>query len=142
MQLATSLAVAPGTYGTDALQRLLTTVFKSLPLDRDGDGKISSSERNQALFTLVPALLDADLIRESGDLTLQEAQHLLEWVDQYFPELTGLKASIERLVAALAAFLAAGVEVWLAVQALQDEKDAELTNPVAGDAEPLPDPAE
>lgn len=110
-------------YGTEALKRFALKVLDLAKLDKDGDGKVSTTEWGQAVFALVPELLNIkQLSNETRDLTVEEITELMMTVSANFPDYRNLKDEVENVVRVALKFLAvttaAGYELLLAVKKL------------------------
>lgn len=94
-------------YGIEALKNFVLRVLDLAKLDKDGDGQISTSEWGQAVFALVPELLNIkQLTNEGRDLTVEEVTVLIETVSQNFPDYRNLKNEVEDVIRAALRFLA------------------------------------
>lgn len=113
-------------YGTEALERFALKVLDLAKLDKDGDGKISTTEWGQAVFALVPELLNIkQLSNETRDLTVEEVTELVMVVSDNFPDYRNLRDEVEAVIRAALKFLAvttaAGYELLLVVKKLNKQ---------------------
>lgn len=125
-------------YGIEALKGFALKVLDLAKLDKDGDGKISTTEWGQAVFALVPELLNIkQLSNETRDLTVEEITELIMVVSDNFPDYRNLRDEVEAVIRAALKFLAvttaAGYELLLVVKQLNKQ-------PVVLDANPVKPP--
>ena len=72
-------------YGTEALERFALRVLDLAQLDKNSDGKIDTAEWGQAVFSLVPELLNIkQLSNEARDLTVEEVAGIIYKIDENF----------------------------------------------------------
>lgn len=126
-------------YGTEALKRFALKVLDLAKLDKDGDGKVSTTEWGQAVFALVPELLNIkQLSNETRDLTVDEITELVMVVSENFPDYRNLRDEVEDVIRAALKFLAvttsAGYELLLVVKKL-NKAPIELESAISNTAE-------
>ena len=106
------------TLGTNAIRLFLVAIFQNLKLDSNNDGQVSTAEWTAAAFSVLPAFLNINLIKEAKDLTRPEARDLVEWAKIQFPELSQLDEKVERVVVATLELILAAENLFNAVQSL------------------------
>jgi hypothetical protein len=89
----------PQQFGTAAIQRFMSRILDLAKLDRNQDGNISTDEWGQAVFGLLPELLNIkELTNEVRDLDTKEVADLLGFASDNFPDYAGLQDEKEEVI--------------------------------------------
>lgn len=95
------MQTVPQAFGTEAIKRFLTRLLDLAKLDRNNDGNISTDEWGQAVFGLLPELLNIKEINlEVRDLTTTEVAELTKFLSANFPDYAGLDNAKEAVIRA------------------------------------------
>lgn len=91
----------PQQLGIEALKGFCLRAMDLARIDRNQDGKIDAQEWGQAVFGLLPELLNIkQLTSEVKDLTKEEISEIVLFVAQNFPDYPNVKNEVEDIVRA------------------------------------------
>ena len=119
-------------YGTDALKSLLARLFRTLPLDTDGDGETSKTELFSGLSALIPSFFAApDLIAEIKDLHIDEVEEVFLWAADQFPVLSRYPAETKAIIADAARLVACSTALIKSISVIRKKPEDVPVDPAA-----------
>lgn len=114
------MITVPQQLGIEALKGFCLRAMELARLDRNNDGQIDVSEWGQAVFSLLPELVNIkQLTAEGKDLTKEEISELVLFVSQHFPDYANMRNEVEAVIRASLKWLGnVSLETYELVQAI------------------------